>query len=368
MKPLAAALVALGSLLAAASSAAGQGARPLNWYRCNTHTHTTAPVNSDANGTPWFVADWYKTHGYKCLVITDHELLTDVDSLNKRFGPDFLVIRGQEITQGIEDATKPSGVRGVHVNGIDIDRLILPLQYPKPAVNLTNAEAYRRNLAAVYDAGGLPQVNHPNMGWSVRKEDLLAIDRPFLLEVWNAFPTHNNLGGVDVDGRVLPSTEQLWDSLLSAGKTVWATASDDVHEYYDRYDRTAALPGMGWIVIQAPELTRESLMAALRQGHFYASNGPVLGDYAVDAKGVSLTIQRTTFWNSTFLDDRRYTTRFVGENGKLLAEVPGFSARYDFRPGERYVRASIIDSDGRRAWTQPVFLDKRGSPTAPPIQ
>src|SRR5688572_26181467 len=57
----------------------------LNWYRCNTHTHTSARPNSDANATPEFVAEWYRSHGYQCLVITDHEFLTDVEPLNRKY-------------------------------------------------------------------------------------------------------------------------------------------------------------------------------------------------------------------------------------------------------------------------------------------
>jgi hypothetical protein len=51
----------------------------------------------------------------------------------------------------------------------------------------------------------------------------------------------------------------------------------------------------------------------------------------------------------------RYATRFIGADGKVLAEVYGLAPRYRFRGDEVYVRASIVDSDGRKAWTQPFF-------------
>jgi hypothetical protein len=337
----------------------------LNWYRCNTHTHTTARPNSDANGTPDFVANWYKSHGYQCIVITDHEYLTDVEPLNRdplnrdllnRDQGDFLVIRGQEITQIVRDASHPGGVRHAHVNGLDISRAIMPVGHPeKAAEGITMADAYQRNTSAIAAAGGIAQVNHPNLFWSVRAADLLTIAQPFLMEIWNAFPSSNNLGGEDDAGTVSPSTEGLWDDLLTRGRVVWGVASDDVHEYYKLDDRESPTPGKAWIVVRAPSLTREHVMDALRAGRFYASTGIVLDTYDQDDREIAMTFVPPTNWNTTIKLPTRFITKFIGEHGRLLAEVRGTSPRYRFKGDERYVRASITDSDGRRAWTQPVF-------------
>jgi hypothetical protein len=55
----------------------------------------------------------------------------------------------------------------------------------------------------------------------------------------------------------------------------------------------------------------------------------------------------------------RYTTRFVGRNGETLATAAGLNPAYRFKGSEVYVRAIVTDSNGNRAWTQPVFLDER---------
>lgn len=339
----------------------------LNRYRCNTHTHTTARPNSDANGTPDFVARWYKAHGYQCVVITDHEYLTDVEPLNRDHGADstFLAIRGQEITQILRDDSHHGGARHAHVNGIGTSRVIMPVGHPaKAAEGISMAEAYQRNTAAIAAAGGIAQVNHPNLFWSVRPADLLTIAQPFLMEIWNAFPSSNNLGGADGSdgaggGTVSPSTEGLWDDLLSRGRIVWGVASDDVHEYYKLDDRESPTPGKAWIVVRAPALTTEHVMEALRAGRFYASTGVVLDTYEADDRGIAMTLVPPTNWNTTIKLPTRFVTRFIGEQGRVLAEVHGTSPSYRFTGGERYVRASITDSDGRRAWTQPVFRDER---------
>src|SRR5689334_7982663 len=118
MKPLVT-VVALAATMFLAQVASGQAAQ--HWYRCNTHTHTASFPESDANASPEFAVRWYHTHGYQCVVITDHEHLTPVDFLNQEFGGngEFLVIAGQEITQGIKDPATRTGIRWAHVNAIN---------------------------------------------------------------------------------------------------------------------------------------------------------------------------------------------------------------------------------------------------------
>ena len=56
----------------------------LRWYKGNTHTHT---LNSDGDSTPDDVAKWYREHGYRFLVLSDHNVLTNPDGLNAVLGP-----------------------------------------------------------------------------------------------------------------------------------------------------------------------------------------------------------------------------------------------------------------------------------------
>jgi hypothetical protein len=361
---------AAGLFLAQAPSAKAAVPNPpgsaLQWYKCNTHTHTGAPPHSDANETPEFVVEWYRSHGYQCLVLTEHEFLTDVAPLNRKFGGDgnFLVLQGQEITQTLVDRSHPYGLRQLHVNGINVDRATMPIGFPDFGRDVSPQAAYERNIAAIYEAGGIPQVNHPNLQWSVRFQDLQPIAQPFLLEIWNAFPTSNNLGGTDDNGAVAASAEELWDALLSSGKIVWAVASDDAHEYHKFDDRESPTPGKAWIVIQAPSLSTSAVMQALRRGQFYASTGITLVSYSADKNGISIRLAQTSDWNPTLKPSARFLTRFIGANGRTLEEVRGTAPQFHFKGDEQYVRASISDSDGRRAWTQPVFLDIRAGLSA----
>ena len=342
--------ITLAAVLLFSGAHACAQSEPLHWYRCNTHTHTTGP---DVNATLEVIAEWYQSHGYQCLVITDHEHLTDVHQLVRQYAKhgSFLLLPGQEISQIAGNPSRPESLTLAHVNGINVNRQIMPLDEPKQAADISLAESYQRNAQAILAAGGIVQINHPNVQWAIKADDLAHLDNPFLLEVWNAYKASNNLGGADDSGQPGPSPEALWDTLLSRGKVVWAVASDDAHEYVHFEDRETPTPGKAWIVVQARSLSTPAILEALRTGTFYASTGIALDSYSVDEKGIAIKIAPAL--------SAHFKTRFIGSNGALLAEVPGTSPHYSFQGNEEYVRASIIDSNDHRAWTQPVFRDGR---------
>ena len=47
--------------------------------------------------------------------------------------------------------------------------------------------------------------------------------------------------------------------------------------------------------------------------------------------------------------------QFIGRNGVVLSEANASPAVYEFKGDELYVRAKVIESNGKLAWTQPVW-------------
>jgi hypothetical protein len=317
------------------------------WYRGNTHTHT---LNSDGDSPPDVVARWYRERGYQFLFITDHEFITDVGPLNALVGAAgrFLVISGQEVTQRVRDTAHADGVRQAHVNALGLDRVIRPIGERNIAQGTTIAATYARNLPLIRAAGGVAQVNHPNYRWSVHLDQLLAIPDSALLEIWNGHPTVYNDGGTDSTGQSMPSAEALWDSLLTRGKLILGVADDDSHHFRQEGagDPDQARPGRGWIMVRADSLTRTAILAAIARGDFYASTGVTLSDYRASPAEIVVTIAPD--------NDRRYRTEFIGRGGQVLATSTSLKSSYRIRGSEGYVRARVIDSSGRRAWTQPA--------------
>jgi len=353
----------------------------LHWYRGNTHTHT---LNSDGDSTPDVVTRWYREHKYQFLFITDHEYLTDVVPLNALYGATerFLILPGQEVTQWSDDPKRASSRisaligAGAHINALFAKEVVWPIG-TRPCfqqgcganspADMPISETFRRNIAAIRGEGAIAQVNHPNLLWSLKPEDLAEIPDGTLLEIWNGSgPYINNLGGDDGAGDIRPSTEELWDWLLSRGKVVWGVGSDDSHTYQVPrvYEPDAAAPGRAWIMVHAPSLTPGALRAAITNGEFYASTGVTLKTIDSDDSKLSLTIDVGSSGDSSWAPPR-YMTRFVGKNGETLSSVGGQNPVYRFKGSEGYVRAVVTDSNGKRAWTQPVFLDGRWKKAEP---
>lgn len=314
----------------AAAGARADDAR-LRWYKGNTHTHT---LNSDGDSTPDEVVRWYREHGYHFLVLTDHNFLTSVDGLNALHGADerFLVVKGEEVTSTVEK--KP-----VHVNGLDVK------QRSGAQTGSSILDVLQRSVDAVRAASGVPHINHPNFQWALTADDLRQTRNYKLFEIYNGHPTVNNVGGGGV-----PGLEEIWDRILSSGMLVYGIAVDDAHNFKDPGNPKVAGPGRGWVMVRAPRLETRTLLEAVERGEFYASTGVVLDD--VRATSSSMTVQVKVEGVS------RYRIQFIGRGGEVLREVPEPSATYAFTGNEGYVRARVLESNGRMAWIQPVVASR----------
>jgi hypothetical protein len=49
-----------------------------------------------------------------------------------------------------------------------------------------------------------------------------------------------------------------------------------------------------------------------------------------------------------------YRIQFIGKQGAILGEAIASPATYTFKGDESYVRAKVIESNGKLAWIQPV--------------
>jgi hypothetical protein len=330
MKLLRPVLIAVALATVARLITAQSDSPALRWYRGNLHTHT---INSDGDSPPYEVMAWYKRHGYQFLALTDHNTFTDPALFDTNPNDNFLLLGGEEITNA----------RTVHVNAIGITRMI-PAQS-----GATVTELLQASIDAVRMQGGVPLINHPNYVWAFGAQEMLPLKRAGLLEIASGHPLVNHAGG-----GAAPSTEQMWDQLLSAGMRIFAVAVDDAHNFREEFTRDRASPGRAWIAARAPALTREHLVAALNDGNFYASNGVSLKDVRATGEGLTVEIEPPPAGGSP----SRFRVAFIGKDGRLLATSNDNPARYVFAGSESYVRARVDDSNGLHAWTQPVFVSR----------
>jgi hypothetical protein len=330
-------LVAMAGVWLAASAASQSPQPPVaqsggRWYKGNTHAHT---INSDGDSTPDEVAKWYREHGYQFVVLTDHNVLTPVDALNGLLGMEeqFLVIKGEEITD-------PFGGKPLHINGLDVSGRI------PPQGGTSVLDVLQRDVDAIRQAKGVPHINHPNFGWAITREELQQVRNNRLFEIFNGHPTVNNLGGGGV-----PGMEEVWDAILSNGTLLYGIAVDDAHTFKDPANPNVPAPGRGWVVVRAPRLEARALVDALERGDFYASTGVELAEYQASAQQMTVAVKATAF--------SKYRIQFIGKGGRVLRESLQPAATYEMRGDEGYVRARVVESNGRMAWCQPIVVGTR---------
>ncbi|MEP7198985.1 MAG: hypothetical protein ABI874_04125 [Chloroflexota bacterium] len=293
------------------------------WLKGSLHTHTN---NSDGDAPTEHVVDWYATHGYDFLAITDHNTITLPTSDR------LLWLRSTEISLAAE--RKP-----IHVNAFDIGELQLRtnpdesiVQTLQRAVDVTNA------------AGGFAMINHPNFKWAFDHEAMARVNGWSLLEIYNASTDCNNFG---FGGRI--GVEAMWDKLLSAGQRAHGVATDDSHDFLKERWGHISPPGLAWVEAWVDQKSVAAVARALQAGDFYASTEIEFDELVMGESAFHLRIRQ--------MQDYAYTTLFIGKDGHVFSAVHGTQPSYAARGDEGYVRAKVLSSNGGWAWTQPLWLD-----------
>jgi hypothetical protein len=384
---------------------AARSAPAASWFRGNTHTHT---LWSDGDAAPEYAADWYKSHGYQFLVLSDHNIFAEGEKW-KRIGPGrndmrpetlkplldrfgksvelrerggvqemrlktldqlraafeekdrFLFIQGEEITD--EHAKKP-----IHHGAMHLSNLI------PPTGGASVREILERTVRAAQEEekkSGRPlllHLNHPNFGWAVEPDDIAHVAGEHFFEVYNG-----HRGAWNYGDRRHKSTEQIWDYVLAmrlgklGGDPLYALATDDTHQYFR--DQAVTNPGRGWVMVRAEELSAEAITRAMLAGDFYASSGVTLESVSSDREGMKVRVAAQPDVKTTirFMGTRMQGDK-LGEIGVVLQESTGPVGAYLFKSDELYVRATVVSSrkhpngyspeDFESAWTQPVVVHR----------
>ena len=324
------------------------------WYRGNTHAHT---IHSVGDASPDEVSAWYHDRGYNFLCITDKNTITDPASIKlpKNARRDFILIPAEEI----------AGL-GTHATAMNIS-----VDIP-PSWEVSNSVVLQSYEEATRKAGGILIIDHPNYQWALTTKDIQPLKNVFLFEVYNAALS----AGVNNDGdEAHPSTEAMWDELLTDGMRIYAVASDDAADI--KYPRPSyRIPGRGWIMVRAEELTPQAISDAMKGGHFYASNGVFLKKLEMTSSTIEMKIDKCRTEaelskgsvvgrnapNGSKVGER---IDVIGPGGKVLSSIEGLQASYkiDQKGTTGYVRSRAVVTrqvDGKLvefcAWAQPVFV------------
>ncbi|NOX74180.1 MAG: phosphotransferase [Alphaproteobacteria bacterium] len=301
---------------------------PGRFFKGNLHTHCT---NSDGRLTVDEVCRRYKARGYDFIAMTDHFVglfdypITDT----RRFrDQDFTTLIGAELHSGAMD------------NGTiwHILAVGLPLDFTpsnSPFFVPSDAQECGAEIAArAAQAGAFVAIAHPE--WSnLTEADMRTITAAHAVEIYNH--------GCEVESE-RGRGHHAADILATTGKRMNFIATDDAHFTHDEMDAFG-----GWCMVRATENTPEALLQALKDGAMYASTGPDFIDIEMDERYVYV---RSSPVSAVILQGAG--TRTAAEFGAGLTEVRIPHSILDYSP---WIRVSLIDADGKKAWSNPIWKD-----------
>lgn len=300
---------------------------PGRFHRGNLHTHSTC---SDGILSPQEVCRRYQAEGYDFIALTDHYVglfdypITDTSAFRNE---QFTTLLGAELHTG----TMENGHLW-HIVSVGLPTDFTPPNAPnfRPVKGSESAADIAQRAR---DAGAFVAIAHPH--WSgLSHADAKSLTAAHAVEIYNHGCAVDNDRG---EGFVT------LENLLNEGRELNLIATDDAH--FNTPDHFG-----GWVMVKATENTPEALLAALKAGEFYASTGPDIHDIRISDN--SIEIDCSTAVTIIIQGDCPSTATLHG-NSMTTAKLS-----LDRLGNTRWLRVSIIDRAGKRAWSNPVWLTR----------
>ena len=277
--------------------------------KINLHTHTNL---SDGQKTPDEVCRIYRNAGYDAIALTDHW----------KVGPES-TFEGMTVLSGVEYNTPGCNCSKnlFHILGIGM------ASAPEGLVRQCTPQGI---IDAIRSVGGMVVLAHP--AWSLNTPEMILP-----LEGVDATEIYNTISGVHMSRRA--DSSLIVDMLACRGRFYPLLAADDAH-YYDSDGPVS------YIMAEAEDNSTASIVSAVREGRFYATQGPEIHLWR---DGDTMVVRCSPCREVIFHSNMGWSPRvFVGDG---LEE-----ARYKIYGEDAFIRAEAVDVYGRRAWTNFVPL------------
>lgn len=306
--------------------------KPGKFYKGNLHVHSN---ESDGKLSPAEVIESHKSRGYDFISLTDHLLPYARLNIDK---PGMIPIT--DTTAFRDDAFTTligAEIHGPSLGNGDLWHLVaagLPLDFPLWDGVESGLSVAERAKAA----GAFVGIAHPAW-YALTLEDALgAVEHSHSVEIYNhACATIQRENGW-----------YLADSLYDRGIRLSAYAADDAHFKHPQGTFHDAFGG--WVQVKAEALSPESLLDALKNGWFYSSTGAELRDIRIE--GDELVVETSPAEIILITSRGAQSSYSRGEN---LTE-----ARFPLKRWADlgFARVTVIDAEGKRAWSNPIWFDK----------
>jgi hypothetical protein len=277
---------------------------------------------------------WYRDNGYDFVALTDHFV--------QRFG--YPITTPGDADRRLHDAHRGGAARsrGPQVGNLwHIVAAGVPLDFAPPAPGETGPQLAARAAAN----GAFVIVAHPAY-YGLTRRPTWSDGAAHAMEIFN---------GASELAYEMGDSSHILDVLMSRGRRIDACATDDAHFEH----RVSGLPGprsgLGGGQGRGERPGRDGRRS--RAGHFYASEGPKLLDVAIDGDDVvvaSSPVMKVIVSGGGERYECRYGDR-ADRDQRPAHDVP--QRRFEVDPFlGSYVRITVVDANGKRAWTNPIWL------------
>ncbi len=209
------------------------------WYRGDLHAHTW---HSDGLAPLKDLVAAARAQGINFVAVTEHNTISHLPLLREHTTPDLLLIPGVEI----------STYHG-HANAWPIEDFV---EFRCPS-----DDQMAQVREAIRDRGALFSINHPKQSgprWEFG--DLFEAD---CIEVWGAPWVVFNYQSL-----------AMWDEQLRQGKRITAVGGSDKHQWPFTGELTWYEVGTPCTWVHADALSVEAIIAGIRAGRVFISEGP----------------------------------------------------------------------------------------------
>jgi len=280
------------------------------WYKGNLHTHTT---RSDGRSEPENTVALYKSNGYDFIALTDHW------KISEHISGDILQICGCEYDTG---RTVIEGIWHIVAIGIDGD-IDLPRTDPKPSAQYI--------IDKINANGGIAILAHP--AWSMNTpSEIKKLHGLTATEIYNTV--------ADMPRNLRGDSAVIIDRLAAEDYILPCVASDDTH-FYDGDECKS------FVWVKADELTQNSIVNAIKNGDFIASQAPFFSFTITDD---TVEVICTPVNTVAFMSDSVYTDDRITHGYNITHAV------YKIKLSDTFLRIELIDSMGRHAWSSPIKI------------
>ena len=289
-----------------------------HFFKGNIHAHTN---RSDGALPPAETVRHYKAAGYDFVAITDH--------YNESFGcpvTDTRAFRDESFTTilGAElHVPRSEGKLPWHLVGVG-----LPLDFPPPC----NEEDGPALAKRAREAGAFVGLAHPSWYQLSLAEGESVAPYAHAVEIYNhgCQIIHDKGDGA-----------YMLDGLSDRGCRLLTYACDDAHFRQPDF-------GHGWVEVKAGERSPEALLAALKAGHYYSSQGPELFSVVIENDGVTVECSPAESVIAVGCG-KLYSVCFDAGITRCTLSMDGVRQ-------SPWLRIVVTDQKGRRAWTNPHWL------------